>query len=72
MGFFFAERYLDELFLTVSPQVAGRESSLERLGLVAEQIFAPDHPMWGTLVSVKRGGSHLFLRYKFESTGVIE
>jgi len=72
MGDFFAERCLDELFLTLAPQVAGRESSLERLGLVAEKIFAPEHPVWGTVVSVKRGGSHLFLRYAFESTGAME
>jgi riboflavin biosynthesis pyrimidine reductase len=69
IGNFFAERCLDELFLTLSPQVAGRESSLERLGIVAEKIFAPDHPLWGSLVSVKRGGSHLFLRYGFETAG---
>ncbi len=69
MGDFFAEQCLDELFLTLAPQVAGRENSLERLGVVAEKIFAPDHPVWGKLVSVKRGGSHLFLRYAFESTG---
>ena len=67
MGYFFAERCLDELFLTFSPQVAGRESSIERLGIVAEKIFAPEHPLWGSLVSVKRGGSHLFLRYGFET-----
>jgi riboflavin biosynthesis pyrimidine reductase len=69
MGEFFAERFLDELFLTLSPQVAGRESSIERLGIVAEKIFAPDHPLWGKLISVKRGGSHLFLRYGFETAG---
>jgi riboflavin biosynthesis pyrimidine reductase len=69
MGDFFAGRCLDELFLTFSPQVAGRESSIERLGIVAEKIFAPDHPLWGKLVSVKRGGSHLFLRYGFEMAG---
>ena len=71
MGDFFAEGCLDELFLTLAPQVAGRENSLERLGLVAGKIFAPDHPVWGTLVSVKRGGSHLFLRYAFESVGAM-
>ncbi|MFZ1976871.1 MAG: dihydrofolate reductase family protein [Bacteroidota bacterium] len=67
MGEFFAERCLDELFLTLSPQVAGRERSIERMGIVAEKIFAPDHPLWGKLLSVKRGGSHLFLRYVFET-----
>ena len=69
MGDFFAESCLDELFLTLSPQVAGRESSMERLSIVAEKIFAPGHPLWGRLVSVKRGGSHLFLRYGFETVG---
>lgn len=65
-GDFFAEHVLDELFLTLAPQVAGRDSSIERPGLVAGKIFAPDHPIWGRLVGVKRGGSHLFLRYTFE------
>ena len=66
MGDFFAEGCLDELFLTLAPQLAGRDSSSERPGLVAGQRFAPDHPVWGTLVGVKRGGHHLFLRYAFE------
>ena len=66
MGDFFAERCLDELFLTLAPQVAGRDSSSERPGLVAGKRFAPEHPVWGTLVGVKRGESHLFLRYAFE------
>lgn len=65
MGDFFAEECLDELFLTVAPQVAGRVGSLERPGLVAGRSFAPEHPVWGTLVSVKRAESHLFLRYAF-------
>jgi riboflavin biosynthesis pyrimidine reductase len=69
MGDFFAESCLDELFLTLSPQVAGRENSMERLGIVTEKIFAPGHPLWGRLVSVKRSGSHLFLRYGFETVG---
>ena len=69
MGDFFAERCLDELFLTLAPQVAGRDSSSERPGLVAGKRFAPEHPIWGTLVGIKRGGSHLFLRYSFEAAG---
>jgi riboflavin biosynthesis pyrimidine reductase len=67
MGDFFAERRLDELFLTFAPQIAGRDESSERPGLVAGKRFAPEHPIWGTLVGVKRGGSHLFLRYAFEA-----
>jgi riboflavin biosynthesis pyrimidine reductase len=65
MGDFFAERLLDELFLTLAPQIAGRDAEVERPGLVMGKLFAPEHPLWGTLVSIKRGGSHLFLRYAF-------
>jgi riboflavin biosynthesis pyrimidine reductase len=66
MGDFFAEQRLDELFLTLAPQVAGRDASSDRPGLVADKRFAPEHPIWGVLVGVKRGGSHLFLRYAIE------
>jgi riboflavin biosynthesis pyrimidine reductase len=69
MGDFFAEQHLDELFLTIAPQVAGRDDSSDRPGLVAGRQFAPEHPIWGTLVDVKRGGSHLFLRYAFQAAG---
>ena len=65
MGDFFAEQALDELFLTLAPQIAGRDGQAERPGLVMGKQFAPEHPLWGTLVSVKRAGSHLFLRYAF-------
>ncbi len=65
MGDFLTEQYLDELFLTLAPQIAGRDGQVERPGLVSGKRFAPEHPLWGTLVSVKRGGSHLFLRYAF-------
>lgn len=67
MGDFFAEQCLDELFLTLAPQVAGRDGYTERPGFVAGKSFAPRHPVWGTLTSVKRGGSHLFLRYAFKA-----
>jgi len=66
MGDFFAEQCLDELFLTLAPQVAGRDGSIGRPGFVAGKSFAPEHPIWGTLIGVKRGGNHLFLRYAFE------
>lgn len=65
MGDFFAERCLNGLFLTLAPQVAGRDGAGDRPGLVAGHRFAPEQPIWGTLASVRRGGSHLFLRYAF-------
>lgn len=70
MGDFFAEQLLDELFLTLAPQVAGRADAgqAERPGLVAGRLLAPGQPVWGTLASVHQAGSHLFLRYQFEHT----
>ena len=64
---FLAESCLDEQFLTLAPQVAGRDDRSQRPGLVAGRIFAPEHPLWARLVSVKRGGDHLFLRYAFSA-----
>ena len=69
LGDFLAGGLLDELFLTLAPQVAGRDGAAARPGLVAGRIFAPERPLWGTLVGVKRGGSHLFLRYTFHAAG---
>jgi riboflavin biosynthesis pyrimidine reductase len=65
LGGFLAAGALDELFLTVAPQIAGRDAGDARPGLVAGQRFAPEHPLWGALVAVRRAGSHLFLRYAF-------
>ncbi|MCL5885127.1 MAG: dihydrofolate reductase family protein [Deltaproteobacteria bacterium] len=67
MGDFFDGECLDELFLTLAPQVAGRDGSVERPGFVSGKRFAPDRPLWGTLAGLKRAGSHLFLRYSFET-----
>jgi riboflavin biosynthesis pyrimidine reductase len=66
MGDFFAEHCLDELFLTLAPQIAGRDASVKRPGLVTGRQFAPEHPVWGTLLGIKRAMSYLFLRYGFE------
>jgi riboflavin biosynthesis pyrimidine reductase len=62
---FFAERRLDELFLTLAPQLGGRNGAPERPGFVAGHLFSPLDQRWGTLLSVRRADSHLFLRYSF-------
>lgn len=67
MGNFLAEQCLDELFLTLAPQIAGRTSSIERPGFVAGTLFAPDHPLWSRLISIRRAENYLFLRYRFAS-----
>lgn len=66
---FLAESCIHEQFLTLSPQVAGRGEAGDRPGLVVGQTFAPERPLWATLVSVKRGDDHLFLRYRFALRG---
>jgi riboflavin biosynthesis pyrimidine reductase len=53
---------VDEMFLTVAPQVIGRDG--DRLGLVEGIGLAPADARWHELASVKRAGDHLFLRYR--------
>lgn len=65
LGDFYAERLVDEQFLTLAPQIAGRDTGDRRLSLVMGKAFAPDDALWGTLIDLRRGGSHLFLRYSF-------
>jgi len=65
LGNFYAERLVDEQFLTLAPQIAGRDAGDGRLGLVMGKTFAPSDPLWGTLIDLRRGSSHLFLRYSF-------
>jgi riboflavin biosynthesis pyrimidine reductase len=64
-AYFIEEQLLDELFLTISPQIAGREAVSKRLGFNAGKEFAPANPRWARLVSGRRAGDHLFLRYGF-------
>jgi riboflavin biosynthesis pyrimidine reductase len=52
----------DELFLTLSPLLAGR-STKPRLSLVEGLELLPDTPLHPRLLSVRRSGGHLFLRY---------
>jgi riboflavin biosynthesis pyrimidine reductase len=65
LGDFYAEGLVDEQFLTLAPQIAGRDAGDRRLSLVMGKTFAPRNALWGTLVDVRRGSSHLFLRYSF-------
>lgn len=54
---------LDELFVTLSPVLAGHVPGERRLGLAEGVRLLPDAGRWGRLLSVQRAGSHLFLRY---------
>jgi riboflavin biosynthesis pyrimidine reductase len=58
---------LDELFLTLSPVLAGRSAASERPGLVDGLDLLPSRALSGDLRSARRHGSHLFLRYGLET-----
>ena len=68
LGEFYARRLVDEQFLTLAPQIAGREDGDGRLSLVMGHAFPPGSARWGTLTDVRRSASHLFLRYTFRSS----
>jgi riboflavin biosynthesis pyrimidine reductase len=63
-GELLGERLIDELFLTIAPQVAGRGTSTPRLALVEGTAFDVADARWGDVVDLRRSGSHLFTRYR--------
>ena len=56
------EGLLDEVFLTVSPVLAGRGKE-KRLGMVEGIELLPDKGAWSKLLSARQHGDYLFLRY---------
>jgi riboflavin biosynthesis pyrimidine reductase len=54
---------VDELFLTISPLVAGLSKEEQRLGLVEGVALFPGHRLGRELLSTRLHGEHLFLRY---------
>jgi riboflavin biosynthesis pyrimidine reductase len=64
MGQLVRRRLVDDLFLTLSPVVAGRRRGDGNKGLVEGIHLLPDQPAWMQLVDVRRQASHLFLRYQ--------
>lgn len=62
-GTFLTAGLVDELFLTIAPQIAGRSAEDERPGVAAGVRFVPDTAPWLALISAKRQSSHLYLRY---------
>lgn len=61
-GSLLAAGLADELFLTVSPLLAGRDRS-PRLSLVEGVELLPEVRTEARVLSVRRDGGHLFLRY---------
>ena len=63
-GQFLAAEAVDELFMTLSPQMAGRKGDAIRPALVQGVEFVPDCAPWFQLLSVKQKAEHLYLRYR--------
>jgi|SRR5215472_10572258 len=63
-GQFLAVEAVDELFMTLSPQIAGRKADAIRPALVQGVEFLPDSAPWFQLLSVKQKAEHLYLRYR--------
>jgi riboflavin biosynthesis pyrimidine reductase len=56
-------KVIDEFFLTLVPQIAGRQTVAQRPSLAGETLFLPKTAPWLELRSVKQAFNHLLLRY---------
>ena len=63
-GSMLGERLVDELFLTLSPLLAGPQRGRTRLGMVAGKRATAGHARRRDLLGVRRSGAHLFLHYE--------
>jgi riboflavin biosynthesis pyrimidine reductase len=61
-----ASASLHELFLTVSPRLAGRDSTHHRLALLEGFAAEPSRLPAASLLSVRRAEDHLLLRYRLK------
>jgi riboflavin biosynthesis pyrimidine reductase len=64
-GRLLADRVVNELFLTISPLIAGRDHDQLRAGVVGGWAAPPAALPRAAIESVRRSGDHLFLRYRF-------
>lgn len=66
---FLTSRLVDELFLTIAPQIVGSGSLRERPPFAVAVNFAAKEALQGYLLTVKRpdSGSHLYLRYRLSN-----
>jgi riboflavin biosynthesis pyrimidine reductase len=63
---FFERRLIDELFLTVSPVLAGRDAADPRLAIVEGADLLPGGPLAARLLGIRQDEDHLFLRYRLD------
>jgi riboflavin biosynthesis pyrimidine reductase len=66
LGELIDKNLLDEAFLTISPVIAGRAGEA-RLGMVEGVELLPGRGAWTRLLSARRNGDFLFLRYRVKS-----
>ena len=65
LGDLLAADAVDELFVTIAPQLIGRDRDHPgRLSFVEGFAFPPEQGRWLELVSVHRAADHLFLRHR--------
>ena len=67
-GRLLADGWVDELFLTIAPQLAGRSPDADRPGLLPNAAYLPDATPRLALRSLRHSGAHLFLRYGVNAT----
>lgn len=65
---FLKEDLIDEIFLTISPKIFGSEKDTT-LTLTEGYLFPPDKIKKFKLISVKKAGDEVFLRYRAVSGG---
>jgi riboflavin biosynthesis pyrimidine reductase len=65
-GSLLAAGLVDELFLTISPLLAGRSQSAARSSLVEETELLPSDRLRTRLLGARSHGDHLFVRYRLE------
>lgn len=63
LGSFLRENLMDEIFLTIAPKIYGAEEKTT-LTLTEGILFSPQQIRKLKLVSVKKSGNEVFLRYK--------
>jgi riboflavin biosynthesis pyrimidine reductase len=63
-GQFLAADAVDELFLTLSPQIAGRKGDVTRPAIVQGVEFVPGSAPRFQVVSVRERAAYLYLRYR--------
>jgi riboflavin biosynthesis pyrimidine reductase len=66
MGGIIEQGLVDEAFITISPVVSGRDGET-RLGIVEGAELVPSPGRWARLLSARRHGDHLFLRYRLRT-----